>query len=125
MKRRKNITKLKKELWDLCKALTRKNHGYFCFTCGNPVQYPHTGHFIPSSICSTELRYDLKNLRPQCFSCNIHKSGNWVAFEAKFDQLYGKSYVRELKKRNEKTKGRKYDILWVEAKIEEYKQLLK
>jgi hypothetical protein len=69
----------------------------------------HTGHFIPSSICSAALRYDLSNLRPQCFACNIHRSGNWPAYEAHLRR--DGIDVEELKRRNEETKGRKYDLL--------------
>lgn len=117
------LAKLKDELWELCKQLTRREYGYDCYTCGTYIEYPHTGHFITDSICSTELSYDLKNLRPQCYACNIHKSGNWVNFEAKLIREHGKEYVEELKVRNQKTKGLKYDELWYEAKIEEYKNL--
>jgi hypothetical protein len=32
--------------------------------------------------------------------------------------------VEELKRRNEQTKGRKYDALWYQARIEEYSKIL-
>lgn len=118
------IKKAKDELWELCKQLTRKQHGYNCYTCGTYSEHPHTGHFITDSTCSTELSYDLRNLRPQCFRCNIHLSGNWVAFEKNLITTHGKKYVDELKSRNQKTKGLKYDILWYQNKINEYKKLL-
>ena len=115
------ITLLKKKLWEECKRITRARHGYDCYTCGQRSDHPHTGHFIPSSICSAEMRYDLMNLRPQCFRCNIHLSGNWVAYEKhlKADGID----VEVLKQRNEDTKGGQYDRLWYENKIEEYKKL--
>jgi hypothetical protein len=76
------------------------------------------GHFISSSVCSAELRYSLENLRPQCYACNIHRSGNWPAYEAhlKRDGID----VEALKRRNEQTKHRQYNILWYRAKIAEY-----
>jgi len=126
MKRRKKtpLQKAKDKLWELCKELTRAVYGHNCFTCGAWVEFPHTGHFITDSTCSTELSYDLKNLRPQCYVCNIHKSGNWVMFEARLIQAHGQGYIDELKERNRKTSGLKYDILWYQKKIEEYETLL-
>lgn len=117
------LAKLKDELWELCKLLTRKVYGHNCYTCGVFVQFPHTGHFITDSTCSTELSYDLRNLRPQCYACNIHKSGNWVIYEKNLIRDHSVEYVEELKKRNQATKGLQYDILWYQRKIEDYKKL--
>ena len=114
------ITKLKKKLWDECRRIVRaryfNNDFYECFTCGNTVSVPHTGHIIASSLCSTVMRYDLDNLRLQCYMCNIHKSGNWVAF---FQRL-GMEYIENLIKKNNQTKGKSYHVDWYQAKIEEY-----
>jgi hypothetical protein len=125
--RRKSKTsaaKLKIKLWELCKQLTRKKYGYNCYTCGQTTQAPHTGHFISSSVCSGELRYSLDNLRPQCYRCNIHLSGNWLSFEQNLIRDKGKEWVEALKRRNQETKGRKYDEIWLQAKIEEYEKML-
>lgn len=117
------LAKLKKQLWQLCREITIKRDGSDCFTCpsknleGSSRQL---GHFISSSICSTELRYDLRNLRIQCYACNIHKSGNWLAYENRLIKEHGESYVRQLKEDNEKTKSLMYREAWYEAKIAEY-----
>lgn len=129
VKRRKKtpLEIAKDKLWELCKTITRLEHGNVCYTCGKPNLEGsswQTGHFISSSICSTELRYDLSNLRPQCYNCNINKSGNWLAFEQHLTHAHGKDYVTKLKKRNEKTKGKQYDLLWYRDKIEEHKAYL-
>ena len=118
------LAKAKEKLWKLCRAIIIKRHGNTCYTCGKKNLSGsglHVGHFISSSICSTTLRYDLQNLRPQCYACNIHRSGNWVAYEAhlKRDGID----VEKLKTHNEATKGEKYDISWYEQKIEEYERL--
>ncbi len=123
-KSRSELALIKDKLWELCKALTRKIHGYNCYTCGAYVMYPHTGHFITDSTCSTELSYSLDNLRPQCYVCNIHKSGNWLAFERNLIRDKGEEWVVALKKRNIQTTGLKYDILWYTAKVDEYEKLL-
>lgn len=89
MKRKKKkpikLSKLRKQLWQLCRLIIIKRHGTNCYTCGvrNLVgSNLHLAHFISSSISSAELRYSLGNLRPCCYRCNIHLSGNWPAFEA-------------------------------------------
>ena len=126
-KRTSPLAKLKKQLWQLCREITIKRDGSDCYTCpsknleGSSRQL---GHFISSSICSTELRYDLKNLRIQCYACNIHKSGNWLAYENRLIREHGADYVASLKARNEETKGLMYREDWYENKIAEYQELL-
>jgi len=126
MKRRKKseLQKTKDKLWKECRRIVIRDHGNDCYTCpSKDLQGSnlHVGHFISSSICSVEMRYDLDNLRPQCYACNIHRSGNWVAYERhlKLDGID----VEALKQRNEDTKGKQYDILWYQDKLEEYKSL--
>lgn len=116
---------LKKELWQLCRKIIKKRHPPVCYTCGailiDGTSNFQIGHFIPSSVCSAAMRYDLDNLRPQCSACNIWKSGNWPAFE---DHLRRDGIDPEiLKDRNIKSKGKQYDSLWYKNKIEEYKKL--
>jgi hypothetical protein len=119
------ISKLKKQLWQLCRAIIIGRHGNTCFTCfrgelaGSNL---HVGHFLPSSICSAALRYDLSNLRPQCYRCNIHLSGNWPAYEAHL--IEDGIDPDELKRRNRETTGKKYDVLFYKAKIAEYEEIV-
>ncbi len=131
--RKDTVGKLKLKLWALCRAIiiqryanpvTGENTCYSCNTFPLVGSNRHLGHFIPSSVCSAEMRYSLDNLRVQCYRCNIHLSGNWIAYEAHL-RLDGID-VEELKRRNEATKGKKYDILFYQAKIAEYElELLK
>ncbi len=122
---------LKNKLWSECKRLVRAKYGnkdgtFTCYTCGSHLDKPakaQTGHFIPSSICSVELRYDLDNLRIQCYRCNINLSGNWIEYEKRLNEEMGKTFTKKLKARNEKTKNKQYDSLWYLNKIEEYKKL--
>lgn len=127
MKRQRldTVGKLKKELWQLCRQIIINKHGSDCYTCtarSLTGSNRHVGHFISSSVCSAALRYDLDNLRPQCYRCNIHLSGNWLAFEAHL--ITDGIDVEELKRRNQQTKNKQYDRLWYQEKIEEYKALL-
>lgn len=120
-----SIRILKDRLWKECRRIIFKRYGNTCFTCGATDlagSNLQLGHFIPSSICSAEMRYSLDNLRPQDFRCNIHLSGNWPAYEAhlKRDGID----VEELKQRNELTKGKQYDSEWYLNKIEEYRNMI-
>lgn len=96
---------LKKKLWELCKQIIREAYGNTCYTCergGLKGSDWHTGHFIPSSTCGAFLRYDLRNLRPQCYNCNINLGGNGAIFyrnmvgdvgQAEVDQLFADKKV--------------------------------
>lgn len=127
-KRRKksDLQKLKAQLWTLCRERTRAKYGNTCYTCGKTGLEGsnwQTGHFVSSSICSTALRYDLRNLRPQCYTCNINKSGNWLAYETRLIKEHGQEYVDALKRENEATKGLMYRAEWYQARIAEYQSL--
>lgn len=122
---RSPLKKLKEQLWKLCREIQIKRFGSDCYTC--PAKdlsgsNRHLGHFISSSVCSTELRYSLDNLKIQCYSCNIHKSGNWLAYERHL--IADGVDVQELKDRNEKTKGGMFREDWYEQKITEYQAIL-
>jgi 5-methylcytosine-specific restriction endonuclease McrA len=124
-KPKSELSKLKAQLWKLCREIQIKRYGSDCYTCNSKDlsgSSRHLGHFIPSSVCSTSLRYDLDNLRVQCYACNIHKSGNWIEYEKHL--LRDGIDVQELKDRNEKTKGGMFREGWYEGKIQEYSQIL-
>ena len=133
-KRRKKgeLTKLKDALWELCKLITRKrcvqpDGTWICYTSGKRIVFPkdaHTGHCIPSSLCSVELRYDLKNLRVQTYDQNINKNGNPLQFERNLIRDHGQEYMDDLWNRNEATKGKTYTKEWFIEKINSYTSLL-
>lgn len=128
-KRRKKgeITKLKEQLWQLCRNILIKKYGYKCYTCGKIKRKKgalHTGHYIASALCSTELRYDTRNLRRQCYACNINRSGNTIRFGKYLSRDHGTEYVEELWNRNEATKGKVYSKQWFLNEIEIKKQIL-
>jgi hypothetical protein len=126
-RKKSETTVLKEKLWELCKQITRRLHGNVCFSCGQTDLEGsnwHTGHFIQSSRCSTELRYDIRNLRPQCFNCNINLGGNSYEYGKALIKAYGKKYVKDLEELNAMTKGQSYGKDWIIAKIDEYQKIL-
>lgn len=119
------VPKLKKELWQLCRKIIIQRHGSDCYTCGAKEltgSNRHIGHFIPSSVCSAAMRYDLENLRPQCYRCNIHLSGNWPAYESHL--IRDGIDISELKRRNQQTIGKKYDVLFYRRLLDTYKSIV-
>ncbi len=119
------LRSLRHRLWELCKEVTRKRYGNTCYTCGKgPLSGSgwQTGHFIARSIGGLLLKYDLRNLRPQCYRCNIDLSGNGAVFYRKLVEIEGQAYVDELFALKgvltKETKDFYYD------KIAEYKSLL-
>lgn len=125
-----SVKTLKVKLWDLCKKIIRKtyddgNGEWNCFTCGKHIDEPHkahTGHFIPSASCGAYLRYDLRNLRVQCYYCNINLGGNGATYYKNLVEEKGKKYVDQIFK--DKQISVKADWVWFETKIEEYEEIL-
>lgn len=117
--------KLKAELWELCKQIIRKKYGNICYTCGKEGLSGanwHTGHFVSSSVCGGYLRYDLRNLRPQCYMCNISLSGNGAFYYHRILDIHGQEYIDNIFA--DKARITKLDRTFLEAKISEYKELL-
>lgn len=116
---------LKVKLWELCKQIIRKRYGNTCYTCGKSGLSGsswQTGHFIASSVCGANLRYDLRNLRPQCFMCNINLSGNGAIFYRNLVEREGQVYVDQLF--TDKNIIVKADETFYKEKIEEYTKLV-
>lgn len=121
----KPISKLRKELWKLFSLFIRQRDGFKCFTCGKvgTGSQIHSGHFITGATCSAELYFDETNVHAQCYHDNINLSGNWVVYEKRMIDKYGKEHVDNLKLRRTLEMGRKVPSEWYEAKIKHYASL--
>ena len=116
----------KNKLWELCKEITRLKFGNTCFTCGKTGLESsnwQTGHFIPSSVGGASLRYNLDNLRIQCYFCNVNAGGNGAVFYRKLVEKEGQKYVDRLFAL--KKIIIKADILFYKQKIFDYERLFK
>jgi hypothetical protein len=109
VKRTKLIRKSKSEtrkiqdlLWIECKRIVRARYmvkgKYYCFTCDKEISGSgcQTGHFIPSSVGGALLRYNLDNLRLQCYYCNINLGGRGSEFYRRLVIEKGQPYVDAL-----------------------------
>lgn len=98
-KKRNPIKALRARIWEVCKDIVRSRYGNVCYSCGRKglsgVNW-HTGHLIPKSVCGAYLKYDVRNLRPQCYNCNINLGGNGAEFLRQMIAREGQEYVDAL-----------------------------
>ena len=96
---RNPLKTLKNKLWRLCVEITRKKYGNECYTCGHKGlegKNWHTGHFLPKKTCGAFLKFDIRNLRPQCYNCNINLGGNGAEFMRKMLIRESQEYVDQI-----------------------------
>lgn len=100
---------IQRKLWELCKQIIRNKYGNECYTCDQKNLEKgnwHTGHFLPKGSCGAFLKYDLRNLRPQCYNCNINLGGNGAEFMRRMLIREGEKTVQEIfEDRNKVIKG--------------------
>lgn len=111
------LKKIQTKLWKECRRIILGKYGNTCYTCGASNLEKgncQVGHCIPSGACGAFLRYDLRNLRTQCYHCNINLGGNGAVYYRNLVQELGQEAVDELFKDKQKT---------VKA-IDHYKKLL-
>lgn len=94
-----------------------KNGMVACYTCRlkYPIKKIQNGHYIPRGYKHT--RWDLNNLRPQCFMCNCRRYGNAFIFRANLVKEIGEEEVQAMEARAKKLFLEKDD--WILAKINE------
>lgn len=100
-KSKSTISKIQRDLWEICKQLTRKNYGNTCFTCGRSGLAGsnwHTGHLLAKASIGAYLKYDTRLLRPQCYNCNINLGGNGAIFIENLRRIEGNEYVDRILK---------------------------
>jgi len=89
VKKRPSVRILKDKLWNEVKRITRTRWGSTCYTCnaqnleGSNLQ---SGHGKPMGALPLRFKYDIRNIRPQCMVCNIHRGGMQDIFIAKLEQ---------------------------------------
>lgn len=99
-KSKSDTKKIQDKLWQECRRITmsRYKEPHTCFTCHKPISGSNRqlGHFISNSVGGALLRYNLDNLRLQCYYCNINASGNWVEYYKNLVLENGQEYVDNL-----------------------------
>jgi hypothetical protein len=101
------ISKIQKLLWQECRRVADILYGTNCYTCsaknleGRNKQLGHVPW--PKSTLGANLKYDLRVLRNQCFSCNINKGGMGAEAYKKMLREEGKPYMDKLEDDRKKT----------------------
>lgn len=94
-----------------------------CITCGKVHSWKskamHTGHFIHKA---NSVKFDERNVAPQCAQCNQHHSGRPDRYEAWMIAVRGQAVVDELKRLKHETRSFTLDEL-VDMKIEYRRRL--
>jgi len=93
-KSKSEVSKLKRELWQVFSKYIKKRDKNICFTCGRKTEGhgSHSGHFIPKSVGGLALYFHEDNVHCQCYNCNINLSGNQYIYGEKL----GKRTVKKL-----------------------------
>ena len=67
-----------------------------CYTCPHrgALERMQAGHFIPRQYRAT--RWELWNVKPQCFSCNMYYNGRPQEFRARLVEEMREEKVKEL-----------------------------
>jgi hypothetical protein len=125
-KKLKPLPKLEADLWKQVSLYVRKKDADFdgynrCYTCGVAKHYTelHAGHYVKRSYKA--LKFDLRNLRPQCPRCNMFLDGNQDAFAEHLELDYGHGILQELGKL--KWQEKRFTREEITGLIEHYKKL--
>lgn len=124
----KSLPTLNKKLWKIFSEYIRRkdadSSGYNkCFSCGSVKHYKEldSGHYIPKSV-SLHLRFDERNVHPQCTACNRFRHGNLTEYAIALQEEYGQEILKTLDEvRHTQTKYNRFDY---EGMIENYQQKL-
>lgn len=124
MSKKPTVKALKDKLWKITSKIVRLQSEK-CYTCGKYIPdfaSRCAGHFW-SRGGHGETRFDLDNLRVQCFGCNSFKSGNLAEYGTRLLAEIGADRYEELSRRAHITRASwKRDEL--EALIQERENLL-
>lgn len=102
----KSIGKLKKDLDIIYSRYIRivnsDDAGYVqCISCKKvwPWKQMQNGHFVSRRY--SNLRYDERNTKPQCYGCNMMRGGNMANFAVALIHQYGDGIIDILAKESQ------------------------
>lgn len=99
-KSKEPISRLQRKVWALCREIALIKYPHNCYTCpaknleGSNRQL---GHMWAKASLGAYLKYDMRVLRWQCFSCNLHKGGMGADFWVNMVRENGQEYMDKLK----------------------------
>lgn len=122
MKSKKPKSKLIKELDVVFSQYIRLNNSIngfcTCVTCGRVYEWKkiQAGHFMSRQHYS--VRWDERNVKPQCYGCNVMQQGR----QFEFSKYLGQELSNELYLLSKQT--RKFTEIELEEMIQDYKSRL-
>lgn len=127
MRKSLTLTKLKKKLDAVFSQFIRQkyadgNGNAQCFTCGYRAHWKklQNGHLVSRYYLGT--RFDERNCRPQCYTCNMFRNGMIPDFSQKLEAELGEGITKELyRDANKPVKWSEIDYI---KKIDYYKKLV-
>lgn len=127
-KKLKSLRKLEADLWTVFSKWVRLSNSSIngnvdCFTCGKLMHWKEAdaGHYISRS--HKALKFDRRNVRPQCFRCNRMLRGNQDEFAVRLQIVYGEGILQELNKL--KWQEKRFTRIELTTQIDFYKGLIK
>jgi len=123
--RKKLIAKLDRIFSKYIRLKYSDRNGYCrCVTCPKvaPWKEMDAGHFISREKMA--VRFDERNVHPQCLHCNRFKAGNQYEHGKAVDRIHGKG-TADLLSTIGRARGGKVDSYYIEKLIEEYKEKTK
>lgn len=115
---------LQDKLWKKCRELAFLMYKNDCYTCparnleGANCQLGHVPW--PKAALSAHLKYDMRLLKWQCYSCNINKGGMGAEAYKRMLRENGKEYMESLER--ERQILVKADTIYYENKIKEIEE---
>ncbi len=105
--KRKTVSKVKKDVWDIfsryirlrdCLRTTGCSSWGLCFTCGKRLHFKmlQAGHFIAGRHNAN--LFSEKGTHAQCYNCNINLRGNTLEYRRQIIKMYGQGYDEVLEK---------------------------
>ena len=116
---RKALVKELDRVFSLMVRYSNSKNGYCqCITCGRkyPIKQIQCGHFMSRKNYST--RWELENVAPQCYSCNVMQQGRQYEFAK---QIGEKKAQKMLQLSKQIVKFSNQDLL---DKIAKYKKII-
>jgi len=110
--------RLIKQLDDIVRLIVKKQYKNICVTCNRitdwfkPKTNPYglqVGHYISRRFMA--VRWELKNVHPQCSTCNFKHRNNPAPYTAFLIKTYGQSIITELEEKSSKYKVVKMSVL--------------
>jgi len=91
-----------------------------CYTCGYvaPWKRLQNGHMVSRYYLST--RFDERNCRPQCYTCNMFRKGMIPDFSQRLEKELGDGITKELYKIAQRI-TKDFDIQFLQEKVSYYK----